>query len=116
MEIGTGVGRSTIWLAWALSKTGGKLITIEINETRLREGQIRFREAGLSEFIDARPADAIELLPQLSGPFDFVFMDAPVVLGKEFFKAAVPKLVGGGRYVSHGITGEPANPSIFSGV
>src|SRR4030065_697748 len=34
LEIGTSTGHSGIWIAWALSKTGGKLITIEYNENR----------------------------------------------------------------------------------
>ena len=36
LEIGTSTGHSGIWTAWALSKTGGKLITIEIDETRYK--------------------------------------------------------------------------------
>ena len=28
LEIGTSTGHSGIWIAWALSKTGGKLITL----------------------------------------------------------------------------------------
>ena len=32
LEIGTSTGHSSIWIAWALSKTGGKLITIDIDE------------------------------------------------------------------------------------
>ncbi len=32
VEIGTSTGHSAIWMAWALSKTGGRLITIEIDE------------------------------------------------------------------------------------
>ena len=34
LEIGTSTGHSAIWMAWALSKTGGRLITIEIDEDR----------------------------------------------------------------------------------
>ena len=34
LEIGTSTGHSSIWMAWALSKTGGKLITLEIDEGR----------------------------------------------------------------------------------
>ena len=34
LEIGTSTGHSGIWIAWALSKTGGKLITIEIDESQ----------------------------------------------------------------------------------
>ena len=32
LEIGTSTGHSGIYIAWALSKTGGKLITIDIDE------------------------------------------------------------------------------------
>ena len=32
LEIGTSTGHSTIWMAWAMSKTGGKIITVEIDE------------------------------------------------------------------------------------
>ena len=35
LEIGTSTGHSAIWIAWALSKTGGKLITIEIDKERI---------------------------------------------------------------------------------
>src|SRR5262245_33061975 len=30
LEIGTSTGHSGTWIAWAMSRTGGKLITIEI--------------------------------------------------------------------------------------
>lgn len=76
LEIGTSTGHSGIWIAWALSKTGGKLITVDIDEGRYREALANFREAGLDAFIDARLADAHELVPALAGPFDFVFCDA----------------------------------------
>jgi caffeoyl-CoA O-methyltransferase len=34
LEIGTSTGHSGIWQAWALSKTGGSLVTVEIQEFR----------------------------------------------------------------------------------
>src|SRR5262245_29880255 len=34
LEIGTSTGHSTIWLAWAAAKTGGRVTTIEIDERR----------------------------------------------------------------------------------
>jgi caffeoyl-CoA O-methyltransferase len=34
LEIGTSTGHSTIWLAWAMSKTGGKVTTLEVYEKR----------------------------------------------------------------------------------
>jgi caffeoyl-CoA O-methyltransferase len=82
LEIGTSTGHSAIYIAWALSKTGGRLITIEIDKERHRQALVNFKEAGLSDYIDARRADAHVLVKELSGPFDFVFCDAD----KEWYK------------------------------
>ena len=48
LEIGTSTGHSGIWIAWALSKTGGRLITIDIDERRHKIALANFKEAGLS--------------------------------------------------------------------
>lgn len=103
LEIGTSTGHSAIWIAWALSKTGGKLITVEIDEDRYNEALQNFEEAGLSEYIDARLADAHELVPELEGPFDFVFSDADKEWYTNYFKAVDPKLVVGGCFTAHNI-------------
>lgn len=103
LEIGTSTGHSAIWIAWALSKTGGKLITIEIDEDRYNEAMQNFEEAGLTEYIDARLADAHELVPELEGPFDFVFSDADKEWYTNYFKAVDPKLVVGGCFTAHNI-------------
>jgi predicted O-methyltransferase YrrM len=104
LEIGTSTGHSAIWIAWALSKTGGRLITIEIDESRYEEAVANFKEAGLSKYIDARLADAHELVPQLGGPFDFVFCDADKEWYKNYFIAVEPKLEVGGCYTAHNVT------------
>ena len=104
VDIGTSTGLSAIWMAWALSKTGGKLITIEIDEGRHRRALANFREAGLSEYIDARLADAHELVEQLEGPFDFVFSDADKDWYKNYFIALAPKLKVGGCFTAHNVT------------
>ncbi len=104
LEIGTSTGHSAIWIAWALSKTGGKLITIEIHEGRYRQALDNFEEAGLSDFIDARLADAHELVPQLEGPFDFVFVDADKDWYSNYFRAVLPKLEVGGCFTAHNVS------------
>jgi caffeoyl-CoA O-methyltransferase len=104
LEIGTSTGHSAIWIGWALSKTGGKLITVKIDETRHKRALENFKEAGLSEYIDARLADAHELIPKLEGPFDFVFSDAETDWYKNYFDAVAPKLVVGGRYTTHDVS------------
>jgi predicted O-methyltransferase YrrM len=105
LEVGTSTGHSSIWIAWALSKTGGKLITIEIDERRYNQALENFAAAGLSEFIDARLADAHQLVPQLEGPFDFIFVDADKDWYTRYFEALYPKLVVGGCLTAHNVSG-----------
>jgi caffeoyl-CoA O-methyltransferase len=104
LEIGTSTGYSTIFIAWALSKTGGKLITIEIDEDRYREALANFKEAGLSEYVDARLADAHTLVKELQGPFDFVFCDADKEWYKNYFMDLHLKLVKGACYTAHNVS------------
>ena len=101
VEIGTSTGHSAIWMAWALSKTGGKLITIEIDESRYRRALDNFKKAGLSDYIDARLADAHELVKELKGPIDFVFSDADKDWYTNYFIALAPKLKVGGCFTAH---------------
>jgi len=104
LEIGTSTGHSGIWIAWALSKTGGRLITVDIDEGRHREALANFRAAGLEAFIDARLADAHDLVPALPGPFDFVFCDADKDWYKNYFVAVLPKLTVGGCFAAHNVS------------
>jgi caffeoyl-CoA O-methyltransferase len=110
LEIGTSTGHSTIWIAWALSKTGGKLITIEIDEDRHKQAIENLQEVGLSEFVDARLADAHELVKKLNGPFDFVFSDADKTWYTQYFKDLQPKLSVGGCFTAHNVNNN------FSGI
>ena len=101
LDIGTSTGHSAIWMAWALTRTGGRLITIEIREDRHRRALANFREAGLSSVIDARRANARDLVKELKGPFDFVFCDADRAWYKNYFVALAPKLEVGGCFTAH---------------
>lgn len=104
LEIGTSTGHSTIYIAWALSKTGGKVITIEIDKDRYRQALANFKEAGVSDYIDARLADAHILVKELQGPFDFVFCDADKEWYKKYFIEIYPKLLTGGCYTAHNVS------------
>jgi caffeoyl-CoA O-methyltransferase len=85
LEIGTSTGHSTIWLAWAASKTGGKVTTIEIDEGRRKQAIANLTEAGLQHYVDSRLGDAHKLVKELKGPFDFVFSDADKEWYKNYF-------------------------------
>jgi len=104
LEIGTSTGHSGIWIAWALSKTGGKLITIDIDEERHKTAVENFKKAGLSEYIDSRLDDAHSLVKNLKGPFDFVFSDADKGWYKNYFIDLDPKLKVGGCFTAHNIS------------
>jgi predicted O-methyltransferase YrrM len=101
VEIGTSTGHSAIWIAWALSKTGGKLITIEIDKSRYLQAKRNFKKAGVDKYIDSRLADAHELVPVLPGKYDFVFSDADKYWYKNYFIAMDPKLLEGGCFTAH---------------
>jgi caffeoyl-CoA O-methyltransferase len=104
LEIGTSNGYSGMWIAWALSKTGGKLITIEIDQQRHNEAVSYFRQAGLEKFVDARLGDAHELVSALPGPFDFVFCDADKDWYENYLSSVLPKLAVGGCFAAHNVS------------
>jgi predicted O-methyltransferase YrrM len=105
LEIGTSTGHSGVWIAWALAKTGGRLTTVELDPQRHQTALANFKEAGLASYIDARLGDAHEIVPALPGPFDFVFSDADKDWYKNYLVAVWPKLVPGGCFTAHNVSG-----------
>lgn len=114
LEIGTSTGHSTIWLAWAMSKTGGKVITLELNERRHKEALKNIADAGLSQFVDARLGNAHDLVKELTGPFDFVFSDADKDWYKQYFIDLVPKLKPGGCFTTHNVADGQADADFMN--
>jgi len=87
-----------------MSTTGGKVTTIEIDPERHRTALRNFEEAGLSAYIDARLADAHELVPTLSEPYDFVFSDADKEWYTRYFEAVWPRMPVGGCFTAHNVS------------
>lgn len=76
LEIGTLGGYSTIWLARALP-AGGKLVTCEYEPRHAEVAKANLARAGFGEdVVDIRVGAALDTLPTLTGPFDFIFVDA----------------------------------------
>jgi predicted O-methyltransferase YrrM len=113
LEIGTSTGHSAIWIAWAMSKTGGKLVTIEIDEARYKTAVRNFEEAGVAPWVDARLADAHKLVKELPGPFDFVFSDADKDWYTQYFEDLEPKLVPGACFTAHNVSNRMAGIDKF---
>lgn len=95
LEIGTYTGYSAIYLAQGLAK-GGRLITIDINEELEQMANRYWAEAGVSEKIDHRIGNGLELIPDIDGPFDLVFIDADKKNYSNYYDLIIDKMAPGG--------------------
>jgi predicted O-methyltransferase YrrM len=75
LDIGYLGGYSTIWLARALPP-GGRLVTLEAAPRHAAVARANIANAGLADRVDLIEGRALDTLPALEGPFDFVFIDA----------------------------------------
>jgi len=75
LEIGTLGGYSTIWMARALPQ-GGTIVTMERNAGHAEVARRNIALAGLESKVDLRVGIAADVLAQLEGPFDLIFIDA----------------------------------------
>lgn len=76
LEIGTCIGYSSVWIATALSKTGGKLTSIEYDKQFCDLTQKHIVGAGLSEYQNIIFGNATEEIKKLEGSYDIVFQDS----------------------------------------
>jgi predicted O-methyltransferase YrrM len=95
LEIGTYTGYSGICMARGLSKEG-KLITLDINDELEKMVRGFFEESGLADQIDYRLGNALEIIPELAGPFDLVFIDADKFNYDKYFDLVIDKVSSGG--------------------
>lgn len=75
LELGTGVGISTIFLALALPDEG-RVYTIEKNPQFAAQAKEHFVACGVEHKISLSVGDVDQLVPDLNGEFDLVFQDA----------------------------------------
>ncbi len=90
LEIGTLGGYSTIWLARALPPDGS-LITLEANVKYAEVAQANIARAGLADKVELRLGRALDSLPQLSGTFDLIFIDADKPNNPEYLDWALKR-------------------------
>jgi predicted O-methyltransferase YrrM len=75
VEIGSGVGYATLWLAYAASITGGKLLTCELDPVQAQQVQSHLEGAGMTDYVEILIGDARELLRHRTAPVDFLLID-----------------------------------------
>jgi len=75
LEVGCAVGFSALLMA-EYSEVDTKITTIEKFDKRIAEAKINFNKYDKQSKITLLEGDALEILGQLSGQYDFIFMDA----------------------------------------
>lgn len=75
LELGTAIGYSAILMSECIDEDG-KIITIENYEKRIPIAKENIKKAEKENKIFLMEGDALEILPDLSEKFDFIFMDA----------------------------------------
>ncbi|HAX78597.1 MAG TPA: methyltransferase [Cyanobacteria bacterium UBA11372] len=107
LEIGTSVGYSTIWLAEAARVNCGCVTTLECVAAKQAQAVENIRRTGLEDFVDFQLGDALKLLENLPGPWDFVLLDLWKELYIPCFDLFYQKLAPGAIVVADNITFPP---------
>ena len=103
LEIGAASGYSAIWIGMGLRQTGGRLTTIEYDPVRAKEAAANIQRAGLSDIVKVVPGDAFKEIPNVTGNFDLVFLDAWKPDYKKFFDMVFPRVNPGGLFLAHNV-------------
>jgi predicted O-methyltransferase YrrM len=115
LELGTFTGYATLCIAEGMP-AGGDIITIDINEElEALAGRYfaRFRESVNNTItITQKIGPALEIIPEIDGPFDLVFIDADKPNYLNYFNLIIDKMAKGGLIISdnvlwHGKVVEP---------
>lgn len=102
LEVGTYTGYSAICMAEGLAQDG-KLITLDINEELEVMARDYFEKAGLTEKIDYRIGNAMELIPEIDETFDLVFIDADKKNYTNYFNLVFEKVRPGGFIIGDNV-------------
>jgi len=103
IEIGSANGFGAIHMGMGFEHTGGHLHTIEIDPRMVKQCRQNIKEAGLEKTITCIFGDALKVLPNMEGKYDFVFIDAHKPDYYKYFKAIEPKLKPGAVIVADNV-------------
>ena len=102
-EFGTSTGFSGLWFCLALQKTGGRLITFELDAGRAATARKHFEQAGVSQIVTIVEGDGHKNLTTLKGPIDVVFIDAEKEGYVDYLNKVLPLVRPGGLILAHNI-------------
>ena len=102
LEIGTYTGYSAICLSEGI-KEDGKVVTIDINAELEDFALSYFEKANVSNKIDFRIGNAIDIIPTLQESFDMVFIDADKTNYSNYFDLVIDKLPKGAYIITDNV-------------
>lgn len=102
LEIGTYTGYSAICMAEGLQKDG-QLITIDVNEELEDRVNGYFEQAGLTDQVEFKIGNAMEIIPTLTQQFDLVFIDADKSNYSNYLDLVVDKVPAGGYIIADNV-------------
>lgn len=101
-EMGSAIGYSTIWWARAVGD-GGRVVYTDGDLKNATQARSYFQRAGVSERIELKTGDALELLSEQKQQFDIIFNDVDKEDYPRVLRLAVPKLRKGGLFVTDNV-------------
>ena len=105
LEVGTAVGYSSILMSENMPQNC-RITTIENYEKRIPVAKNNFKRAGKEEVITLLEGDAMDILKELDGTYDFIFMDAAKGQYLHFLPEVLRLLRSGGVLVSDNVLQE----------
>lgn len=102
LEVGCAIGFSALLMSEYAPK-GCQITTIENYEKRIPIARENFKRAGKEEQITLLVGDATDILKELTGPYDFIFMDAAKGQYVNFLPDVVRLLAAGGILLSDNV-------------
>ncbi len=103
VEVGSATGYGAINMGIAFERTGGHLYTLDIDPRMVRATRENLEKVGLEDVVTVIEGDALQMLPTIEGPVDFVFLDALKRDYFKYFKLLEPKLKPGAVIVADNV-------------
>ncbi|MBI1387009.1 MAG: methyltransferase domain-containing protein [bacterium] len=103
VEVGTATGYGAMEMGVAFERTGGELITIDIDPQMVKTAREHLHNMGLDKTVTVVEGDALKVLPSLEGKFDFMFIDALKKDYFNYFKALAPSLKPGAVIIADNV-------------